>query len=857
MRTKLFTLAFIAICVFGCARTNREANQTQPLPWQCEMSFREAAQSVVVESTLNSTNPNSGAMGINNLKMHTTLWGPPDRITISLTKNNVWDRRVHWYDAPTLQEITEGAFSPANKDYVGIMPTTLRPKNLGWLCKEGGAIDPYRQPIRYAFPCLKPVGQIILGIDPMAGATAPLIKQSCANGVTSFQMAKGTAKASLEYVLGMTSNIYAIRGNMEGINTPVWLRLYRHKDASHQKYMTADGKTYLQPEAEADKAFNGPIDPPTSGKEGRYFWIRQRMPEEKTFPQGFEYVLMGVVAAQGEVKLESVEGKTGFGTPPPDLPMPESAWHLAQVGGTATRTSIAAAPGAAATATFTLGADGKLLAYVTIVTTMDGTDLMALAKKRLTEAEAGGFEGVVQENTKWWNDFYDKREDGRVFRGDIVRNASDDIISIYRSWTDSHGGNTKTDMRQLECSASYILPEMDSQQWNSAPCYNEIFTTSRFVRNWGDSEDMWKQIVEHWMPAAKQNARDMFNMPGMFISHGHMPPIKPDRYFHITVTLELCLGTMAQIIRPAWDEWDYGGDTSFLRKECYPMLKGMALFYSAYAKKGDDGYYHVIPSMQEESWGIYPKFSRNKDVISSLCMFRWGLTKAADAAEFLHVDADLRKQWREVAAQIVPYPTWKKPEGIVFAQMADLEPIRLPDNGMEDAAAFPTLLANEINLDSPQDQKDMMSRTVRTMPSGSINGTMTLLGVAPDQTSGWQGEGSSPDAGADVETLLNSRSGRIHLFPLVSHTAAVAFHKFQASAGFLVSACKNSGGVYYVEIQPRRDNKCRLMNPWPGKQVIVHEIGKRKSLPVEINKSNGECLIFAAIANHKYLVEPK
>ena len=111
----------------------------------------------------------------------------------------------------------------------------------------------------------------------------------------------------------------------------------------------------------------------------------------------------------------------------------------------------------------------------------------------------------------------------------------------------------------------------------------------------------------------------------MFITHGYLPPVKPDKYVHTTIALEFCLGTMAQIISPAWDEWDYGGDMNFLRQECYPMMKQMALFYAAYAKKGDDGYYHIIPSMEEERWGIYPKFAQNKDVISSLCMFRWAL----------------------------------------------------------------------------------------------------------------------------------------------------------------------------------------------------------------------------------------
>jgi len=93
----------------------------QTLPWEREIPLWRAAQKVTLESTLNPTNPASRAgISINNLKMHTVLWGPPNRITISLNKNNVWDRRLHEFHAPTLQEMTEGAFSPLNKDYVGV-----------------------------------------------------------------------------------------------------------------------------------------------------------------------------------------------------------------------------------------------------------------------------------------------------------------------------------------------------------------------------------------------------------------------------------------------------------------------------------------------------------------------------------------------------------------------------------------------------------------------------------------------------------------------------------------------------------------------------------------------------------------
>jgi hypothetical protein len=837
-----------ALVGFG-AQTQRIATaqsvaESHALPWQREIPLRKAAQSVVLESTLNSQNPlpdfggfGAGAsMAINNLKMRTTIWGTPDRVTISLTKNNVWDRRINIRSllAPTLQDIIDGAFSPANKDYSGRAIDSQRPKDLGYLLKDGGSFDGYRFPVEYPFPCMKPVGQIILGMDSLAEATQPGVTQSCANGLVQMLVAKGSMSADLEYVLGMTSNIYAIRGKFTGIDRPIWLRLYRHQDTSHLVYMNSDN-TYLNPEAEVEKDFNFPMDRPTSGSDGRYFWIHQRFPAEKTFPLGFEYVLMGVVATPGGVQLESVERQTGLGTPPPDK-------------------RIASASGAAATATFEPAVTGSFSALVAVATTMDGPNVMAEAKKRLAKAEAGGFEGIAQENLKWWNAFYDQREKGRVFHGATGTDCTDNIPTIYRSYSDSHGGGTKTDMRQYECSASYGLPERDVQLWTSAPCYNEVFTTSRFVRNWGDSEDMWKQLVWHWMPGGKQNARDMFGMPGMLIVHGYLPPILPDLYVHTTVTLEFCLGTMAEIIKPCWDEWDYGGDINVLQNECYPLMKEMALFYAAYAKKGADSRYHVIPSMEEERWGWYPEFGRNRDVTSSLCMFRWALTKAAEAAELLGVDADLRGHWREVAAQIAPYATWETEDGLEYAGQPGLEPSRLPGDHFGEPSMYPTLLADEINLDSPKDQKDMMLRTVHALrTAGTAAETSLLLGVPVESSMGAIHLTGRED---DAEAMLNSRGGRIHLFPGTPAADIVAFRDFQARGGFLVSACKDADGVYYVEIEARRQRQCSLMSPWPGKQVTVREVGNVRPVATRLDKSNGECIIFNAHAGGKYVVFP-
>ena len=80
-------------------------------------------------------------------------------------------------------------------------------------------------------------------------------------------------------------------------------------------------------------------------------------------------------------------------------------------------------------------------------------------------------------------------------------------------------------------------------------------------------------------------------------------------------------------------------------------------------------------------------------------------------------------------------------------------------------------------------------------------------------------------------------------------------HEFQARGGFLVSAAKEADGVYHVEIEARRDLRCQLMNPWPGQAVVVHEVGKRETVPVQVDRGNGECLVFAAVTGHKYLLE--
>jgi hypothetical protein len=96
-------------------------------------------------------------------------------------------------------------------------------------------------------------------------------------------------------------------------------------------------------------------------------------------------------------------------------------------------------------------------------------------------------------------------------------------------------------------------------------------------------------------------------------------------------------------------------------------------------------------------------------------MFRWGLTRAADAAELLGVDAEARGHWREIAARIASYPTWQEASGSEFTDLRGIKPIYLPEDHFGEAAFYPTLLADEVNFDWPQEQKKMMLRSIKPL----------------------------------------------------------------------------------------------------------------------------------------------
>jgi hypothetical protein len=440
--------------------------------------LRALADNEVNELTIPQTFP--GGTRIFAPRMQGTFWGKPQRMVISLLKTDVFDRRFVARKPLTVDEIVAGAFSEANANFDDMPHRGLVRNVYGVLVPEGGRRDYEVWSQMYPFPCIKPVGQVIIQADDLKGGTSLQGEQSLRDGTARVHTGhKNGTSLDLDYLVGMKRNIVAVKIKYSNLIQNLSFRLYRHQDQSHRKYM--DEKGHFIPEKErlvvyrpanpdqpleyynleADADINGPFEAPRCGTDGRFFWVSQKFPAEPTFPEGFEYVMMGLVSQPVSIRVNS--NQKGLGANP-HIPVDSAGQIIVEE--KMKRYSymhsimqksygfFKKAPGAAVTAMLPEAGSDQVELYVAVVTSNETSDIFAEAKKKLLEAEKLGYHSLAQENKDWYDALYDKREAGRILvsAADAEKSVVNRIIveDAFRSWAIQDGGYCDPDPRKYE-----------------------------------------------------------------------------------------------------------------------------------------------------------------------------------------------------------------------------------------------------------------------------------------------------------------------------------------------------------------------------------------------------------------------
>jgi hypothetical protein len=366
------------------------------------------------------------------------------------------------------------------------------------------------------------------------------------------------------------------------------------------------------------------------------------------------------------------------------------------------------------------------------------------------------------------------------------------------------------------------------------------------------------ELVESLMPMAEWNARVQFGLPGAYFPHSAYPvPSKVNPYPVPPWGYEIC--ETPWTVQSLWLHYLYTLDHEYLER-VYPILRAAAEFIAAYVKKGDDGKYHVIPTLSPENWGLTVDFRLNRDCIIDLALIQFLMDAVVAASKILDTDAGPREKWAEIRHDIAPYPvgnskygaTWldvsDAPAGWVYNVPVTLAPVFPGDQvGLDrgtDQLYIARKTADTIRLEGGNDlvwqplararlgilDLDWFKREVRycLLPNGVANDRVRQTGGRyRDETSfdfmmrmGVWTENLSLPAVIN-ECMLQSYAGVIRLFPNTHNLGKAKFDNLRAVGAFLVSAEWDSATVSNVRIMSEKGAVARLMNPWPGREVLV------------------------------------
>jgi hypothetical protein len=446
--------------------------------------------------------------------------------------------------------------------------------------------------------------------------------------------------------------------------------------------------------------------------------------------------------------------------------------------------------------------------YLTVVTTRDSATPLAAAKQALTEALGQGPEALALESLT----------------------ASEEGVRAWRNSRVMHYNAT---------SCSF----MDSTPWHGDYHFNEGYLTHDIVAGRAADHEQRLRLFEELLPALQANARAVYHCRGAAFSLVHYP-IRSERVVYSNYTWEWGLENTALMLQPFWQIYQYTQDVDFLRQRAYPMLVEGARFYADYVKQGDDGLYHVIPTVSQEHWGWTPEWRLNRDSVGALSFVKYLLEACIEASETLGVDAGERERWREIVTHLAPYPTLDTPEGPVFCDVRDAPHLL---NYNITANLVMVLWAEDISLDSSPDVLELARRSLRAIPDqehtmrgGYLQQVRLFLGITEEVDLSPQGR-------------VLSWPGRIHLYAGVPAGAALtdSFSGLLAVGGFEVSAGHQGTEVCRVRIGSRAGRTCRLKSPWQPVEVKVLALPERRVVEHTVE---GDTISFATEAGRRYAV---
>jgi len=505
-------------------------------------------------------------------------------------------------------------------------------------------------------------------------------------------------------------------------------------------------------------------------------------------------------------------------------------------------------------------------------------DPLAAARRELDDAVRAGLATLKAEHQAWWRDYWGRS----LLRVTSPDRIADRLCAAYHVHLYTLGCVNRGPY-PAKWDGGPGLMRGDERNWGLSEWVQEIrFTYLPLYA--ANRLEMARGLGRHYSrmaPYLAEQTRRTWGLPGLWIPETVLPwghaedfVLKDDGrgaaggYFHRRAAEKVPFGRFdlynpyvgflftagLEICHHDLMDYRYSGDEEFLRRDVYPLMRGVCEFIAALLRREADGLYHLDPANALESWWMV------RDPADTMAGIRAIFPEFIRLSEKYGQDPELRKKCGTILAALPEPPRglWApdgkiRPEVDVYAP-AVARGFSHPRTNAENPAlyrVFPFGQSGIGSSDLPLACRTFERRICPVEHGWSMDAIWAarlglgeqacqLLGQHAERFQrfrygGWTsndsrvfpgGLSAAPflDAGglsafAMNEVLLQSHHGVLRIAPAVAKSWSGTF-RLRAEGGFMVAADFRDGQVRLAEIESLAGGECVLANPWSGPWVV-------------------------------------
>ena len=507
---------------------------------------------------------------------------------------------------------------------------------------------------------------------------------------------------------------------------------------------------------------------------------------------------------------------------------------------------------------------------IAMTTNRDDEAPLKLAQKRTRQALNSGYDVLLEEHKKWWDDFWSMS---------TVNIPAPEIQQHYNLVQYFYGAASRRDAPPIPLQGLWTADEGNLPPWhgdyhhdlNTELTYWAYLTSNRFDQGLNFIDFMWSL-----KPVHEGFAQDFFGTSGHVVPGVMAMDGKPMGAWY-QYTLSPTMG--AWVAQSFYKHWRYTMDVRFLKNRAYPYCKGIAEALVGLMESDDDGKLKLPLSTSPELHNNTQQAWLTPNSNFDLALIRWIFSANADMAKALDKEKEAAR-WQDLLSimnslavvgeegplKVAPDETLneshrhfshlmaihplgilnvegsKKERNIIEASLKQMDKLGTSRWTGYSFSWMACMRARVGQGDRALEYlRDYMHCTLRN--GFHVNGPQTRKELTDLHMRAFTLERNFAASDAVHEMLLQSWGDRIRVFPATPEKwKDVSFTNLRAEGGFVVDAEMKEGKTVQVTITATVDQPLRLENPFGKKQFETNRGLKRKGDELRCYMKKGQTL---------------